>query len=532
MHMISPPNPAAVASRSSIASRLAVPVVLFLVALVIRWPFLGHPMIHVDEQFYLLAGQRMTESWLPYVDFWDRKPVGLFLIYGAIRMLGGDGILQYQIVATAFAAATAFAVYLIARRGAPKPASIAAGIAYCAMLAPINGAGGQSPVFYNLFMACSALMVLRAGDLQDMEDYRRRGLAAMLCAGMAMQIKYTAAIEGMFFGLWLLYRGNRHGGGLVVTISSAALFAAAALLPTLLVTAWFAATGALEPFLRANFISIFQRAAAPGWFERDALAHTVRMILLPLVCTVGAWAISWLRGGARDRLFLLLWMAFAMGGFFAIGNYYDHYALPLLVPIAVVLSRLFAVRVGGPLMFGLLLLQATIFGLFRYSPTAEGRAVVAAMTARIAPVADAGECLFVADTPIILYLTSRACGPWRYSFPFHLIDATEVRSGDRDQPHAMRAILAARPGAIVTGSPHFPPTVQQDNVALLERTLDSDYIVAGRYPDRGRTYTVWIRRDLAPAARRHEVTGTPRKRLNHPEPRSSPSLARAALGQY
>src|SRR3546814_2283430 len=35
----------------------------------------------------------------PYVDIWDRKPVGLFLLYSGIRLLGGDGIVQYQIVA-------------------------------------------------------------------------------------------------------------------------------------------------------------------------------------------------------------------------------------------------------------------------------------------------------------------------------------------------------------------------------------------------------------------------------------------------
>lgn len=477
------------------------PFLIVAAVFAMRWPFLGNPMIHVDEQFYLLAGQRLTEGWVPYADFWDRKPVGLFLIYGAIRLLGGDGVVQYQLVATMFAAATAWVVYLIASRQVAAPAAFAAAIVYGALLAPINGAGGQSPVFYNLLMAGSALLVLRAGEATEAADYRRKGAAAMLLAGLALQIKSVAAIEGVFFGLWLVHAGGRHWPGQLARLRGAAMFATIALIPTLAAMAWFAAAGEFRPFWHANFVSVFQRAAAPDWFERDALLHTLRMLMLALAGTAAALALAWLRGPAKDRAFVTLWLVFAVAGYLAIGNYFDHYALPLLVPVAVVLARLFAVSRLGPVVFALLILQATVFGLLRYSPAAASRALTASMTAKINSATARGECLFVADTPLALYLTTKACGPWRYSFPFHLIDATEAGTGEGDQGSAMRAILGARPGAIVTGSPHFPPTVQAGNIALLDGRLAADYLVAGRYPDRGRTYTVWIRRDLAPRPR-------------------------------
>lgn len=482
-------------SLPRIDTGVLVPIALVCAAFVMRWPFLGHPMIHVDEQFYLLAGQRITEGWLPYVDFWDRKPVGLFLIYSAIRLLGGDGVNQYQSVATLFVAGTAYIIYLIARRGVASPSAFAAALIYCALLAPINGAGGQSPVFYNIFMAKSALLVLRASETRDWAVYRRNGLAAMLCAGLALQLKYMAVVEGVFFGLWLMWASRLHLSA-ISALRVAGMFAATALLPTLAAAAWFAAAGALEPFLHANFVSIFQRAAAPDGFERDTFAHTMRMLLFAFACAAGALGVMSLRAESKDRLFLALWSAFAVAGFLAIGNYFDHYAIPLLVPLSVLLSRLFAVRLLGPLLFALLFLQATVYGQLRYSPKAASQDITAAMTATIAPVVAKGQCLFVADTPMVLYLTSKACGPWRYSFPFHLIDATEAGTGDDDQPSAIHAILAARPGSIVTGSPHFPPTVQLGNVALLMSRLESDYVVAGRYPDRDRVYTVWIRRDL------------------------------------
>lgn len=453
-------------------------------------------MLHVDEQFYLLVGQRMIEGWAPYADIWDRKPVGLFLIYAAIRLLGGDGIVQYQLVATAFAAATAGVIYLLARRGTGTPAAVGAALIYGALLAPINGAGGQSPVFYNLLMAGAALLAVRAGEARDRAVWRHRGIAAMILAGLALQVKYTAVIEGAFFGLWLLWTGRRFGASWRVLRAYAALFAAVALTPTALAAAWFASIGAFDAFATANFLSIFQRTAPPAAFEQAALAHTVRMLALAAVLAAFALLAMWRRRQDDDRLFLSLWMVFAVAGFFAIGNYYDHYALPLLVPLAAILSRLFDRGIVGALAFAALFAQATLFGLLRYSPVGQAQATVAAMTAAIRPATLRGECLFVADTPLVLYLTTQACAPWRYAFPFHLLDATEAATGDSGQAGAMRAILASAPGAIVTGAPAFTPTVQQANVALLERILAARYTLVSRYPDRGRTYLVWLRSDL------------------------------------
>ena len=97
--------------------------ILLLFAFAIRAPVFGNPVVGVDETFYLLVGDRMLQGALPFVDLWDRKPVGLFLIYAAIRLLGGEGVYQYQVVATLFAAATAA---LIAADSAVLAATFAA----------------------------------------------------------------------------------------------------------------------------------------------------------------------------------------------------------------------------------------------------------------------------------------------------------------------------------------------------------------------------------------------------------------------
>lgn len=107
--------------------------------LILRFPYIGYPEIHVDEQFYLLVGDRVLHGQIPYVDVWDRKPVGLFILFAAIRALGGDGYLQYQIVAAIFVFITCWLLILIARRYVSGIAAFACAIGYAGWLSTMGG---------------------------------------------------------------------------------------------------------------------------------------------------------------------------------------------------------------------------------------------------------------------------------------------------------------------------------------------------------------------------------------------------------
>jgi hypothetical protein len=171
----------------------------------------------------------MWHGALPYVDIWDRKPILLFLIYAALRPLSPDGIVAYQIGALLFATATAFVIVLIAQRVANTGGALLAGMAYLLYLPVLGGAGGQTPVFYNLLMAIGALEVIRAGEAPDAAGLWRHGLRSMLWAGLAIQVKYTAAIDGVAFGLWLIVLLLRRNVAYPSIAARAALWAAVAL---------------------------------------------------------------------------------------------------------------------------------------------------------------------------------------------------------------------------------------------------------------------------------------------------------------
>ena len=77
------------------------PVLLAIVAtaFIARLPWFGFPLAGYDEQLYSLIGQAMTQGALPFVDVWDRKPIGLFALFAAAHAVGGAEPEAYQSLA-------------------------------------------------------------------------------------------------------------------------------------------------------------------------------------------------------------------------------------------------------------------------------------------------------------------------------------------------------------------------------------------------------------------------------------------------
>lgn len=118
-------------------------LVLLGVALLVRAATFGNPVVHVDEEFYFLTARTMLEGALPYVDVWDRKPIGLFLVYLPAAALGMPlGIWAYQAMALGCVVATALLVARLADRAGWSRGALPAAIAYVLWLNFLDGARG------------------------------------------------------------------------------------------------------------------------------------------------------------------------------------------------------------------------------------------------------------------------------------------------------------------------------------------------------------------------------------------------------
>lgn len=458
--------------------------ILLVVAVALRcWDF-GSPIVHLDEQFYLLVGQRMLDGAVPYIDIWDRKPVGLFLLYAALAGLPGDGIWAYQIAATLFAAATGWVVWRAARTvGADRRAALVAGVAYLLWLSLLGGRGGQAPVFYNLPVALAGLLTLTL-PRRSARATLWSGTAACLLAGIAIQLKYAPMVEGAFFGLAHIWRLRQLEARWVWP---ALLWLAAGLLPTALALGWYAARGqaALDAFWFANFVSILRRPGYPAEQLAGRLAG-IAIILAPLA---GAAAVA----AVRRRIPPLLagWIVAALGGFVAIGTFFDHYALPLIAPLAI--AAALGIATAARLAAIVLAAGALIFAAVRARLPHEEAGV--REVARLMRVNAHGGCPYVFSGDSILYHLAGTCLPTRYVFPYTLAFATEQGATGTDEAAEVRRIMATRPPVVVTTTRRLAIWNMGSRAALMAG-LRRDYRVVYTVPRYHGRAVVYLRRDL------------------------------------
>lgn len=452
------------------------------VGLVLRGATLGYPVIHIDEQFYLLVGDRMLHGAVPFVDIWDRKPIGLFLLFAAIRLLGGDGILQYQLVALACVAGTSLVIYRTAREIASPMGAWWAGVAYQLFLSAFFCFGGQAPVFYNLLMALAGLGMLRVWTAKSDRRLFLHGLSIMAVVGLALQIKYTVVFEGLAFGLILMQRGRQWGWSYAKVLVSGAGWAGMALLPTLVAWVVYEVIGHGMAFAQANFLSIFDRHEDFGGslfrLIKEALALSpvwVAVFLAPRKLTP-------LRFAARPaQTFLRIWAAVAVAGFLIFGTWYDHYVAPLLVPLmalsAPALGRGKPFRWYTNFMIGFGILAAAVVTIYntRHHGTSE-EVDIAADAIRNAAATPTGQgCVYINEGDPILYHMTNACFVTHYIFPNHLNGMVDANALGINATQEIENIMARRPQVVVMAVEPSSLPVNWKNRSIMFHHLKQDY---------------------------------------------------------
>ncbi|MEQ1538242.1 MAG: glycosyltransferase family 39 protein [Sphingorhabdus sp.] len=471
--------------------------------LFVRFPELGNPAPDFDEQLYFLAGDRMWSGDIPFVDIWDRKPVGLFLIYAAIRLLGGDGILQYQLVAALFAIATGWLVYCITLRFASWKGALAAALIYVLYLRALNSNVGQTETFLMLFCVGTMLLAVKSLETDDNGLIKRYAMAAMFIMGLALQVKYTVLPQCVFFGLFFLWRIGTRTSFASALLKNAPAFVALGLLPTLIVAGYYLAIGHFEDFYYANFTSIFDRGKLSGNILKYCIVRSTIMLLPLSILALSAWlernrqAISITAFAA-----ISIWALACLSGIIMTGSIYIHYCVPL-VPALAILTGAFVdkskLRLIAPMVLAIYVLSLTDYTK-SFAKNDRDIASMETMTAAMLPHVQKG-CIYIYDGPTMLYTMTGSCLPTKRPYPDHLNNLQEKHSMGLDQAAEVRRVLTTRPVAIVTADRRVVPHLSREPKALVDAALARDYhFVTRQFYDR-RFISVYLRNDLLPPAR-------------------------------
>lgn len=436
------------------ARTLALPVwlALLVTAIAARALTFGNPIVHVDEQFYFVTAQRMLDGALPFVDIWDRKPIGLFLIYLPAAALGLPlGIWAYQMMALVSVVLTAMLIHRMACRAGWQAGALPAAMLYIVALNLADGQGGQSPVFYNLLTAAAFALVLPDTPAADNETVRRiKAAVAMLLFAIGLQIKYTMLFEGVFLGLWLLWRELRLGVALPRVLGLGSVLAGVALSPTLIAGLSYAAMGHGDAWFYANFGSILDRRSDPPIELLGGLIE-VLLSLAPLL------VVSWLsyRVTRTDnavppvRGLLFGWLIAAFAGVIAFGGYFTHYALPVMLPAALCCAGYFSMGTQGRRTAAALLALTGVIGTTMVWQKQRGRGTAAEIEALAHAIGQGPECLFVYSGDAMLYGYTGRCAVSRWLFPDHLTRTREDGAIGVDQMAEIDRVFARAPRFVV-----------------------------------------------------------------------------------
>jgi len=486
--MTSPAVPASADARTGGFVR-ELPVLVFILAcsLLFRIWWMNSPVVDHDEQYYSFIGQAMLDGQVPYVDVWDRKPIGLFLLYWAAHGLLGRAPWAYLVMANMFACLGAWLVYRIAALISDRRTGWVAALLYIIGMTVYGCRGGQSELLFTpLCLGMVYLAMARPGSLRAM-------VLAMLLGGLAIQIKYSVAPFCAVFGAYVLIHAYRLDRSMTRMAGHALLYLALGLAPTVAVAAWYAATGHFTDFFYANFLSIFDRPTSTGRFHSGTMS-----VIGPLLLMVAAGTWARFRLGQsyprRESAMVVVMTAGALASIYSTANVMAYY-YALLVPFAILLAVPFIdlrIPVGR---FGAAALVAAVVVAGNFPANIAGergdRIQFESLAHRIVahgPV----RSLYVFSGPIALYA---ATGTWphaKYPFPPHSVERVENPALGRPQEQIVADFISRNPDFIVTRTDPREYVSSKTAPMVLE-TLRVHYAPVGKYEILGDRLTLWQR---------------------------------------
>jgi 4-amino-4-deoxy-L-arabinose transferase-like glycosyltransferase len=513
------------AGRIGLDARLLDIALIAVVALVLRLPTASVSVaVSADESAFILAAREVVLGHLPYLTFWDHKPLGSTLLMAGVMAVFGQSIEAMRGLGAACVIVTAWALYAIAGRLAPgRAVPLAAGLLYVVFSTRLSGIATITEIMLAPFTAIGVLLLLRASERRGEPGSALAFAGAGLAFGLGVWVKYVPVVPAAMLGaLALLAVLLRDGRSLARTVGLGAAFSAGLLFPTVAGLAFYWWVGELDAFWYANF-GFVDRYVELADHPRGAIYLYLRWGTLALldfwplalaalgVLLADARRVLLQRERAYAALFVGVWLAAEALAVAAQLKFYNYHFLLLLPPLSVAAAaavRLHAAALAVPGRAVRLGLVAYVF-LALTAVLPHMRQTVALRTQqdvprRIAEIVaselmpgDPG--LFVVNHEPIIYFLARTGLPTRYAFPVTLIGPHQSLL-DTDARAEVERILATRPRFMVMNeSWRDEPTMMWDEEETIrvERVLEQHYRQRATWilPASKGTVTLYVRND-------------------------------------
>ncbi|HEY5658834.1 MAG TPA: glycosyltransferase family 39 protein [Myxococcota bacterium] len=458
-------------------SDLVLALLIGLSVLALRAPLMDLPLER-DEGDYAYIAWRLAHGEIPYRDWFDQKPPGVYVAYRAALALPGDGVVAIRAVAAAFAAVSSIALFfLVGPLLGREAAVLAAGLLALLSADPlIQGPIANTELFMLPGMVAAAALFVRAVSAE--RTPRTTCLALGISLGVATAFKQVAAVNVPFFLLafFLCARGPGRWRRLAVFTGWMGLGGLLVWAPILL---WFQRHGALAAALDAVLLHNLSYASALPASQRFGNLVFYGARFAPTqgaawILAAGGLVLLARRHERFAALFLGGWALVNAVGVSASGHYFPHYFQQLLPAVASLAaatvaagrasrspSRLRLACVGALATAPLLLVSLRFWML---SPADAMRTIypgnafqdMPALAREIAAISDPQDTVFLFGTEPELLFYARRVSATRYIHLFPLFgpypDALErQRAVAAEVARAQPSVLVWIPNAMFFG---------------------------------------------------------------------------------
>ena len=323
--------------RSSIKQTILTLAGIVLIASAVRIPLLGIPFER-DEGEYAYIAWRLGHHELPYRDWVDQKPPAIFWVYRAALALPIDPIRAVHLAALIFSAASACALFFLARRFMNQSWAFVVAVIFILLSADpwIEGTAANTEIFMLL-----PLILAQIAFFKSIQNPKHRTMSILLCGaliGIAVAFKQVAAVNWfLLIALFPIFAKPqmRWREPVWFTIWSAVGAVAVAAITALYFWIRHGLSELVDNVLAHNLAYI----GAISWSERfhfctDTLTRLAPSELLVWVLAgVGFIALATTRN-AKSIAFLVGWLITSALGISASGYFFPHYFQQWLPPLA------------------------------------------------------------------------------------------------------------------------------------------------------------------------------------------------------
>ena len=329
-------------------------ILIFFIVLVcvLRISTFFQSVIDWDESVYLLMSKSILDGNLPYIQVWDHKPPGIYLLFSLSQIVFGQSVISIRILTCIFVSISCLFLYKSGNVINPhnNQNGLLAGILYAFFSLKNGGLSANTELFFTFFniLAFYLIFITLFSSNKELIFHKFRFFIIGLVMGISLHIKYLVifdfiAIFLIVISYYYLKSSNRKLMGLTKIVLC---LLTGSFIPFLLFMLYFLKSGYLNEYIYANFIANKIYSAETQfsirYFSEVILGQSVQNHPLWLCLFLTPFYLYFLVPRKSEESYkfyvLLIWFFMAFIGTCVTKKFYPHYFLQVLPPLCLISS--------------------------------------------------------------------------------------------------------------------------------------------------------------------------------------------------